>query len=59
MESNILGNGPDQENILQNMDQSISRDPRRGRDYLGEIPPDNVNYHLEQVIPNYHDEGAS
>lgn len=59
METNIPGNGPDHENILGNIDLGISRDPRRGDNYLGQILQDNCKYHPEQVIPIKDDEGAS
>jgi hypothetical protein len=59
METNIPGNGPDHGQILQNIDQRICRDPRRGCEYLGQIPTDMCNDHLQQVMPDKDDEGAS
>jgi len=59
MDSNIQSNGPDHGRILQNMDQGISRDHRRGSDYLGKILLDNANNHLVDTIPDNDHEGAS
>jgi hypothetical protein len=40
MESNIPGNGPDPHQIPGNLDQPIFEYPRRGCNYLGQIPLD-------------------
>ena len=51
MDSNILSNGPDPGEIPENMDQRIYEYPRRGSEYLLQIPPDNVNNHIVHTIP--------
>ena len=59
MESAIPNNGPSLGQIPENMDQSIFHDPRRGSEYLVQIPPDNLNNHSVEIIPNHNDEGTS
>ena len=51
MDSNIPSNGPDPGEIPENMDRRIFNDPRRGSEYLVEIPPDITKYHLVAIIP--------
>ena len=59
METNIPNHRTDLGQNPQNMDESISRDPRRGCEYQGQIPTDMTKDHLQQAMPDKDDEGAS
>ena len=51
MDSNIPLVEPDLGEIQENMDQRIFEYPRRGDEYLGQIPADITKYHHQAIIP--------